>query len=113
MHRNLHADEHFNPDAVGWETENIGGPLSGANQALSDIVFRRDKNIFDSRYGESLEVVYQGYVLNAFRYLLSGGLNFRQFAPSFLELPLRKLESLLKPLEKYWTLHQVIVIRKK
>ena len=113
LHKHLHSDEHFDPGAPGWETANMGGPLSGANQALADIVFRRDKDIFNSQYGESLEIVHQGYALNAFRYLLSGGLNFRQLAPSFLEFPLKKIESFLRPIAKYWSLHQVIVIRKK
>ena len=38
VHRLLHSDEHFDPAAPGWRTEGIGGPLSGANQALADEV---------------------------------------------------------------------------
>ncbi|MGC3987897.1 MAG: hypothetical protein QM777_25990 [Pseudorhodoferax sp.] len=106
-------DEHFDPDAPQWTTAAIGGPLSGANQALAHIVFDRDKQKFHSLYGATLDVVHRGYELNAFRYLLSGGLNFRQLVPGVLGGPIRLLERLGKPLAKHWSLHQVTVIRKK
>ncbi|MDD2768529.1 MAG: methyltransferase domain-containing protein [Methylococcus sp.] len=113
LHRHLHSDEHFDPTASEWRTAEIGGPLSGANQALADIVFRRDLKRFEEMYGSRLEIVHQGYELNALRYLLSGGLNFRQLVPSFMERPLFWVESLGRPLARYWSLHQVIVIRKR
>lgn len=113
LHRHLHSDEHFDPAAPGWRTAEIGGPLSGANQALADIVFRRDLRRFEELYGSKLEIVHRGYELNALRYLLSGGLNFRQLAPSFMERPLTWLENLGSPLARYWSLHQVIVIRRR
>jgi SAM-dependent methyltransferase len=113
LHRHLHTDECFLPDAQSWQTTDIGGPLSGANQALAYIVFKRDIARFKSLYGEQLEIAYQGYILNALRYLLSGGLNFRQLLPSVFEPILRVLENISKPLARYWSLHQVIVIRKR
>jgi len=113
LHRNLHADEVFIPDAPDWRNEGIGGPLSGANQALADIVFRRDRKRFDDSHGQSLEIVYQGYELNGLRYLLSGGLNFRQLLPDFMAAPLAALERLAGPLARWWSLHQVIVLRRR
>lgn len=113
LHRHLHNDEHFDTAAQGWKTTEIGGPLSGANQALAHIVFQRDLRRFNDLYGDSLEIVYRGYELNALRYLLSGGLNFRQLVPSFMASPLTMLESLLGALARFWSLHQVIVIRKR
>ena len=114
LHRHLHTDEHFLPTASSWQTTDIRrGPLSGANQALAYIVFKRDIARFKSLYGEYLEIAYQGYILNALRYLLSGGLNFRQLTPSAFEPFLRLLERMGKPLARYWSLHQVIVIRKR
>lgn len=113
LHRHLHTDESFLPDAKNWKTADIAGPLSGANQALAYIVFKRDIARFNSLYGETLEVVHQGYVLNALRYLISGGLNFRQLLPSVFEPVLRALEYASKPLARYLSLHQVIVIRKR
>lgn len=113
LHRHLHSDEHFDPKAKGWRTSEIAGPLSGANQALADIVFRRDLDLFEKLYGSQLEIVYRGYELNALRYLLSGGLNFRQLMPSFMDKPLTWMEKLGRPLARYWSLHQIIVIRRR
>jgi predicted SAM-dependent methyltransferase len=113
LHRHLHADEHFDPQAPQWSNTNISGPLSGANQAMAHIVFERDLRRFEALYGNTLEIAYRGYELNAMRYLLSGGLNFCQLVPSFLAAPLALLERMAKPLARHWTLHQVIVIRKR
>jgi len=113
LHRHLHADEQFLPNAKSWKTSKIEGPLSGANQAMAYIVFKRDIARFNRLFGEELEVVYQGYMLNSLRYLFSGGLNFKQLLPSIFEPVLRVLEAIGKPLARYWSLHQVIVIRKR
>jgi SAM-dependent methyltransferase len=112
LHRYLHSDEYFDPDAIGWRTAEIGGPLSGANQALAHIVFQRDLARFETIYRGKLEIVHRGYELNALRYLLSGGLNFRQLLPSLMASPLALLEKCVSPWARYWSLHQVIVIRK-
>jgi SAM-dependent methyltransferase len=113
LHKHLHSDENFLPDVKSWKTTDIAGPLSGANQAMAYIVFERDIERFNSLYGEILEICYQGYVLNALRYLLSGGLNFRQLLPSVFEPMLRAIEVATKPFAHYLSLHQVIVIRKR
>lgn len=105
LHRYLHSDEHFDTAAQGWQTAEIGGPLSGANQALAHIVFQRDLRRFNELYGDRLEIVHRGYELNALRYLLSGGLNFRQLMPSFMAGPLAIFESLCSPLARFWSLH--------
>ena len=113
LHRRLHNDEHFDATSPGWCNEDIGGPLSGANQALADIVFRRDLKRFEALYGNVFEIVYRGYELNALRYLLSGGLNFRQLVPNYMDKPLSFLEKLGSPIAKMWSLHQIIAIRKR
>jgi SAM-dependent methyltransferase len=113
LHTYLHSDERFDRDASGWQTTDIGGPLSGANQALAYIVFERDAALFQQRYGSQLEIAYRGYTLNALRYLFSGGLNFRQLLPSFLDSFLKFLERIGKPLARYWSFHQIIVIRRR
>lgn len=113
LHRHLHRDEHFDPSASDWRTSNIGGPLSGANQALADIVFRRDLARFNKLHGGRLEIVQRYYALNALRYLFSGGLNFRQLMPSFMQRPLAYLESLGRPFARFWSLHQIVVIRRR
>jgi len=58
-------------------------------------------------------VVCQGYELNGLRYLISGGLNFRQLLPSFMDRPIKSLESSGRFLASKWALHEMIVIRKK
>jgi SAM-dependent methyltransferase len=113
LHRHLHTDERFDPDASNWRTTDIGGPLSGANQALAHIVFTRDLAEFRKKYGDTLEIVHRGYTLNGLRYLLSGGLNFRQLLPSFTDPLLRALESGGRLFARHWSLHQIIVIRKR
>jgi SAM-dependent methyltransferase len=112
LHRRLHTDEHFDRDQPEWTTPEIRGPMSGANQALSHIVFVRDRALFQQRYGKSLEIAYHGYSLNHLRYLFSGGLNFRQLLPSATDPLLRAVEAMCKPFARYITLHHVIVLRR-
>ena len=113
LHQRLHSDEHFDLDAAGWRNMGILGPLSGANQALAHIVFQRDVARFQSLFGEQLEIVHRGFELNALRYLLSGGLNFRQLLPSATARALEAIERLGSPVARHWSLHQVIVVRKR
>lgn len=113
LHKFLHSDERFEPDAETWTTSDIRGPLSGANQALAYIVFDRDINRFEEKYGDRLEVIHRAYSLNAARYLFSGGLNFRQLLPSCSNPLLKALEILARPFCRHWSLHQLIVIRKR
>ena len=112
LHKRLHKTEFFDPKMPGWEAP-IAGPMSGANQALAHIVFERDREIFQTRYGSRLEVVHTEYLLNGLRYLLSGGVNFRPLVPGFMDGPLSLLEKLGRPLAKHWSLHKLIVMRKR
>ena len=50
--------------------------------ALSFIVFKRDREFFLQEFPK-FEIVYEKIYSNYLRYLLSGGLNFRQFVPDF------------------------------
>ncbi|GAA6137778.1 hypothetical protein NBRC116583_15250 [Arenicella sp. 4NH20-0111] len=113
LHRHLHSDEHFDINALGWNTDEINGPMAGANQAKAHIVFSRDRERFEQLFGDHLEIVSQTYCLNSFRYLFSGGLNFRQLLPSMSERPLKWIESLASPFAKFWSLHRITVIRRK
>jgi SAM-dependent methyltransferase len=113
LHRRLHTDEAFLPDAPDWRNAEIGGPLSGANQALAHIVFQRDRARFEATHGAALDLVHQGYELNGLRYLLSGGLNFRQLVPDLFETPLAQIERLAAPLARWWSLHQAVVLRRR
>lgn len=86
--------------------------MAGANQALSYIVFKRDLSLFLKKYPQ-LEVVEQKVLPNYLRYLLSGGLNFRQIIPSFCEPLIKLMELLISPFNSILGLHHSIVIRKK
>ena len=52
------------------------------------------------------------YVLNGLRYILSGGLNFKQLFPSFLSFLLILFEVVFSPVAKHWAPFRIIVIKK-
>lgn len=112
LHARLHKDEYFDFSAHEWESSMAAGPMSHANQALADIIFDRDVDIFRSEFGGSLQIDHRAYCLNGLRYLLSGGVNFKQLAPSSLSGVLACIERLMSPVARYWSLHQVTVLRK-
>lgn len=111
LYPRLFATEGYNKRATTWETP-VGGPMSGANQALSYLVFDRDLTRFQTEH-PSLEVVYRDVLGNWPRYLLSGGLNFRPMFPSSGTGFLKLLEKALSPLRRLLGLHRVIVLRKR
>ena len=113
LHRRMHKDEFFDPNTPEWTNYQINGPLSGANQALSHIVFSRDLDRFKRKYGRELELVHREYCTNGLRYLLSGGLNFRQLVPNMLSPIVSSAERLMSPLSRFWSLHHVLVIRRR
>lgn len=63
--------EPFDPSAPQWRFE-TSGPLSGANAALSWIVFRRDLSRFERRFPNLQLVTYRAH--SPLLYWLSGGL---------------------------------------
>lgn len=113
LYPRLHAQESFVLGQATWEAApGSTGYMSGANQALSYVVFKRDRSQFEAEFPE-LEIVQMRHLSNYLRYLLSGGLNFRQLVPSSLIPIVKLLEWVLKPIEGALALHHVIVIRKK
>lgn len=112
LHKRLHTTEFFDPEMPGWEAP-IAGPMAGANQALAHIVFERDRETFEERYGHALEIVDQVYLRNALRYLLSGGINFRSLLPAWMDRPLQGVETVCAPVAKHWSLHKCIILRKR
>jgi SAM-dependent methyltransferase len=111
IYKRLFDSEDFDKTMPGWRTE-ATGPMHGANQALSYIVFKRDRALFEREF-PSLELVESFPLTNYVRYLLSGGLNFRELAPTFAEPALRALEWALKPARRELGLHYVIVLRRR
>lgn len=111
LYSNVHDNEHFNKTQVDWKTEGLGS-MTGANQALSYLVFERDKSKFMERYPE-LEIVETTRFNNYMEYLLSGGLNFRQLVPTVAVPLIKILQGLLTPASHLFALHQMIVIRRR
>jgi SAM-dependent methyltransferase len=111
LYKRLFASEDFDKRMPGW-TSNASGPMAGANQALSYIVFERDAALFAERF-PSLEIVERRPLTNYIRYLTSGGLNFRQLAPTLATPLLKGVEAALAPAARWLALHHVIVLRRR
>jgi SAM-dependent methyltransferase len=94
---------------AGWTLE-AGGPLSAGNGALPWIIFTRDRRIFEKEY-PSLKIVAM-WNHTPFRYLLSGGLSYRQLVPSFTYRLVKVIEYLLSPVKNWLAMFQTIVLQK-
>lgn len=106
----LFPTETFDRSQAQWESSPGMGVMKGANQALSYVVFVRDRAKFDARYPD-LEIAHTAPIGNYPRYLLSGGLNFKQLAPNWAIGTLQRLEQLASPLARSLALHHVVVLR--
>ncbi len=104
----------FHPEAYDgtvsdWQLD-PSGPYGGANQAMSWIVFERDKERFERRFPmlrvECLEL------LPWFGYLVSGGLTRRNLIPSAIVPALRWVDAATAALNPLCALHWHIRIRK-
>lgn len=82
-----------------------------SNQALSWIVFFRDRAVFEARF-PGFRIEGPTY-LPWFTYLLSGGVNLRSMIPPNLACIVAPADSWLKPLDRVFALHWHISIRKK
>ncbi|MDH1147170.1 class I SAM-dependent methyltransferase [Pseudomonas mosselii] len=111
LFRRLFRTEGYDKNFPSWETP-VAGPMNGANQALSYIVFERDRAEFELRFPQ-LEIVHQETCRNYPMYLLSGGLNFRQLWPTWATPVLKILQRLISPLNRWLALHHIVVIRRK
>lgn len=86
------------------------GLLSGANGALPWIVFERDRKIFDELFPEFKIISIQYHT--PFRYLLSGGVSFRQVVPDFLFGAFTLSDRILSALSKHFSMFVTIRIKK-
>lgn len=108
--KRLFSTEGFDKHFPEWETPTTG-PMNGANQALSYIVFVRDRLRLESEFPE-LRIEEMRVVPNYLKYLLSGGLNFRQLVPNFMVPVVGGMENLLSPANSVLGLHHIVVLRK-
>ena len=106
----LFSNEDF--DKHGDAILEQSGPMTDANQALTYIVFVRELKKMLVEHPD-LEIVYSRPLTNYIRYLVSGGVNFRQMLPNWSAPALKIIEFVLSPLSHILALHHVIVIRRK
>lgn len=111
LFKHMFRTEGFDKAYPSWDTS-TAGPMNGANQALSYIVFVRDRREFESRFPD-LEMVRHELCGNYLKYLLSGGLNFRQLCPDWATPLVSGFQWLLSPLNRWLALHHVVVLRKR
>lgn len=111
LFRHMFATEGYDKAYPSWETP-VAGPMKGANQALSYIVFVRDRAEFERRFPR-LRIVHQQTCGNYLAYLFSGGLNFRPLWPNWAAPLLSLIQLLLSPFNRWLALHHVVVIRKE
>jgi SAM-dependent methyltransferase len=109
--RNLHKCESFEPAAPNWEFLDEMGPASNANQALSYVIFKRDRNTFEREFPR-LDVVLDSPHTHVW-YVVSGGVNFRQMLPDRLGSLAEFADRVLSPFNRWIALQHTIVLRKK
>ena len=80
--KHIHAVEGFDMETLGWNAPDNSTLSTNTNQALSYIVFTRDREIL-KREIPGLEVV-SDRPHTQLSYVLSGGVNFRQLVPNSL-----------------------------
>ncbi len=111
LFKRLFKTEGYDKEFPSWETPS-SGPMNGANQALSYIVFIRDKGEFERRF-PTLKIIHQEPCPNYLKYLISGGLNFRQLCPDWAGPIISSIQWMLSPLNRWLALHHVVVLRKE
>jgi len=94
----------------GWGFED-GGPLTGANGAIPWIVFSRDVETFKQEFPELR--VRSVRLHTPFKYLLSGGLSFRQLLPSWCYPVVTFIEWIVSPLNRYLAMFMTIELEKR
>jgi hypothetical protein len=106
---------HFHPEpyddrATSWAFQQSDAMLD-ANQALSWIVFFRDRERFERLFpGLSID---PPCFLPWLGYLASGGVTRRNLVPALLLPVFRALDRLLRPLDPWLALHWHLTLRKR
>ena len=101
--------EPYDDEAREWNFQQEDSMLD-SNQALSWIVFFRDRQRF-ARQFPTLKLEHWSY-LPWLSYLLSGGVNLRSFVPRPAAPAFRLLDSLLRPVDPIFAIHWHLRLRK-
>ena len=102
--------EPFDPDSKEWGFPKTG-PLSGANQALAWIVFKRDRIKFEQEFPQWH--IQEIKLHMPFSYLLSGGVSSRALVPGWLFGLVRRIEAKLAPWMDIWAMFATITLGRK
>ncbi len=105
----LHRSEPYDLRA-GWETD-ARTPMSGANPALSFIVFVRDRAHFEHEFPQFEIVLSRSHT--QLLYILSGGTNFRQLVPGSFAGLVARVDLTLSPLNRFLALLQTVTLLKR
>jgi hypothetical protein len=101
--------EPFHPDSLSWELP-TSGPLSGANDALPWIFFARDRLKFEQEFPFwQIEMIKP---IMPFRYLVSGGVSMRGFAPGWSFGLWKQIENAVKRWSNQLAMFAQIVLRR-
>ena len=109
IYKKLFVTESF--DINGRWNDASHHAMIGANQALSYLVFVRDRKKFE-RENPGFRIIETVTISSGLRYILTGGLNFRRIAPKFVFPALAKLEKRLTVVN-FFAIHWLIVLEKK
>lgn len=101
--------EPYDDRASSWSFTQSDSMLD-SNQALSWIVFERDREEFARRF-PLLKLEKREY-LPWFSYLISGGVNLRSFVPRFCAPLFPLLDRALRPLDSAFAIHWRLTVRK-
>lgn len=108
FYKHLHP-ENYNEKVKEWSFESTGA-MSGANQALSYLILKRDRKIFNEKYPE-LNVEYDR-PFNGLRYIATGGIWLKPYLPEFIFPILTWIEKKFWPLMYIFGIHHIFVIKK-
>lgn len=109
LFKRLFKNEDFDKKG-SWSQIGIG-PMTDANQALSYIVFVRDRTKFQN-LNPNLKIIHEAPSGTHFSYLISGGLNFIQLTPNWSSKLIFFIEELIQPINRWIAIHHFIVLEK-
>ncbi len=107
VYRRFHH-EPFNPD-VPWDRP-AGGRMTSANSAIPWIVFVRDRQKFEALFPKLRIRTLRPHT--PFRYLISGGVSYRQIFPSWTYPLVLLAERISAPFNRYLGMFMTIVLEK-
>ena len=92
-----------------WHSD-IENPLFDANLAIPWIVFYRDRHIFEEKFS-NLRII-RLFTHTPFRYHITGGASGRQLVPDNTYNLVKKIESILAPLNRYIGMFMTVELKK-